>query len=403
MARRIASAIREQTRKNEQSRRRFLSRSTLAGGALLALGSGAGMALAQDDQGDDGTEITATFDDVEGTDADVLNYALSLERLESAFYDEVVQEFSENDFADSDALQDLSEEDQRAAYGYLETIGEHEANHVDVLTQAADLLGGDLSADGDTDNETTADENTTSNDTTTDEDTNGNETTAGDDTTTQEDYDFGIESVEDVISTGAELENVGVAAYAGAAVPYRNVVADAGYAAAAEAIHEARRAFVKGEQKHKALVILTDGEDHEEGVEEAIEKATSEGIVVYTIGVGTTKGSPIPDMVGGYQRGFKKDDEGNIILSKLNEGMLTTIAMLGNGKYYQLSGTGNPLPALLRHMNNLDKKGIEEVSLDNYVTYYQFPLAIGFFLLLIELLLSARKPKWWHKLNLFET
>lgn len=171
--------------------------------------------------------------------------------------------------------------------------------------------------------------------------------------------------------------------------------------ALADAINEARRAFVKGEQQYKALVILTDGEDHEEGVEEAISNAVEEGVVVYAIGVGTSKGGPIPNIVGNYRQGYKKDEQGNIILSKLNEHMLTKVATLGNGAYYQLSGAGNPLPALVENMNNLDKKGIEEVSLDNYVTYYQIPLAFGFFLLLIELLLSARKPKWWQKLNLF--
>ena len=172
--------------------------------------------------------------------------------------------------------------------------------------------------------------------------------------------------------------------------------------AIADAINIARDAFEKDEKRYKALIIITDGEDHEGDVEDAVKKAREEGIVIYTIGVGTKEGAPIPDYSGSRLVGYKKDRQGNIILSRLNEQILSEIAAMGGGKYYQLSGSNNPLPDLLESLDTLEKKELEEVSLDNYVSYYHIPLLAGFFLLLLELLLSPRKSEWWKKLNLFE-
>jgi len=183
MAERIADSVRAQLDETGDSRRAFLARSALAGGTLLALGGGTGMALAQDDgDGDAGMsaeEMTAMFDDVEGTDLDVLNYALSLEHLENAFYREALDTFSEDEFMDAAMSRSYSTETDQSVYDYVETIGEHEATHVDVLEQAVTLLGGEPASEAS--------------------------------------YDFGIGSVEDVLTLGQVFENTGVAAYAGAA------------------------------------------------------------------------------------------------------------------------------------------------------------------------------------------
>jgi len=172
--------------------------------------------------------------------------------------------------------------------------------------------------------------------------------------------------------------------------------------AIADAIRIAREAFEKKEKRYKALIIITDGEDHEGDVKEAVKRAREEGIVIYTIGVGSSEGAPIPDYSGSYLRGYKKDKNGNIIISKLNQEILSEIALLGGGNYYQLAGSNNPLPDLLKELDTLDKKELEEVSLDNYVSYYRFPLTLGLIFLLFELLLSPRRARWWRKLNLFE-
>ena len=179
MAERIASSIRNQTADGDQSRRRFLSRSALAATGLLAVGGGAGVTLAQDGDDQGMPAQAASFDDVAGTDVDVLNYALSLENLENAFYAEALERFDESEFDEADVVSEYSTEADMSVYDYVVAIGEHEAAHVDVLTQAVELLGGDPS--------------------------------------TEATYEFGIESVEDVFSLGQVFENTGVAAYAGAA------------------------------------------------------------------------------------------------------------------------------------------------------------------------------------------
>ncbi len=180
LAERIAASVRETIDTDNDSRRGFLGRTALAGGTLLALGGGTGMALAQ--EGGNGAtegEMKAMFDDVEGTDIDVLNYALTLERLEDAFYQEALDMFGQDDFVQADPLQSFSEEQREAAFGYVQSVAEHEATHVEVLSQAVTLLGGEPAEEAS--------------------------------------YTFGVESVNQFLQLGTTLENTGVAAYAGAA------------------------------------------------------------------------------------------------------------------------------------------------------------------------------------------
>ncbi|GAB7011579.1 ferritin-like domain-containing protein [Halorubrum trueperi] len=203
-AERIAESVRTQLSEAEGSRRSFLMRSAAAGGALLALGGGTAVAQDEDEPMDGEDSSTAAFADEPGTDVDVLNYALTLENLEDAFYSEALDEFDEDDFVESDALEEFEEEIRVEAYEYVATVSEHESDHVDVLTQVVELLGGEPSP--------------------------------------AMEYDFGIESVADVLELAAVFENAGVAAYAGAA-PY---IESPDLVSAAVSIHsvEARHAAV---------------------------------------------------------------------------------------------------------------------------------------------------------------
>ncbi|MFW5938524.1 MAG: ferritin-like domain-containing protein, partial [Halanaeroarchaeum sp.] len=182
-AERIAESIRTQISDAEGSRRSFLTRSAAAGGALLALGGGTAVAQDDDEEEEESEEDSETgaFADEPGTDVDVLNYALTLENLEDAFYVEALDEFDEEDFVESDALEEYEEEERSEVYEYVETVSAHESAHVDILTQVVEILGGEASP--------------------------------------PMEYDFGIETVGDVLELAGVFENVGVAAYAGAA-PY---------------------------------------------------------------------------------------------------------------------------------------------------------------------------------------
>lgn len=179
LAERIAESVKRQAEETGRTRRKFMAGSAVVGGGLLALGSGIGSAqeggagMASDYDED------AMFDDVEGTDIDVLNYALTLEHLENAFYREAFDTFDRDDFDEAEIVQNYSAETDQSLYTTLEVIGEHEASHVDVLTQAVQLLGGDPASEAS--------------------------------------YDFGIDSVETFFALAQVFENTGVSAYAGAA------------------------------------------------------------------------------------------------------------------------------------------------------------------------------------------
>jgi len=99
------------------------------------------MAVAQEEE-EAPEEMSAAFDDVTGTDIDVLNYALSLENLEDAFYQEGLETFDADEFNDADVLTDVSLPGDQTPYELVEVIGEHESTHVDVLEQSVTLLGG---------------------------------------------------------------------------------------------------------------------------------------------------------------------------------------------------------------------------------------------------------------------
>ncbi|MEP7128027.1 MAG: VWA domain-containing protein [Chitinophagales bacterium] len=157
----------------------------------------------------------------------------------------------------------------------------------------------------------------------------------------------------------------------------------------AEAIDLATQGFVKGDNSHKALIIITDGEDNEGGVDEKITEASKEGVKIYTIGVGSESGSPIPE-----GNDFKRDESGNIVLSKLNEQMLSDIALKGNGKYFLLGSGNDEVDAVLKELKGISTKEFEEVVFTDFDDYFQWCLAIAAALLMIEWWLSERKTRF---------
>lgn len=154
----------------------------------------------------------------------------------------------------------------------------------------------------------------------------------------------------------------------------------------AEAIDLARKSFVKEDTKHKALIIITDGEDNEGGTDEAIEAAISEGVKIFTIGVGTDNGGPIP--VGSD---YKREEDGSIVLSKMNPTMLREIANKGQGKYMQLGSGKDEVQIIMKELGRMGTKDFEEYVFTDFDDQYQWCLAIAALLLLLEWILSERK------------
>lgn len=158
----------------------------------------------------------------------------------------------------------------------------------------------------------------------------------------------------------------------------------------AEAIDLAKQGFVKGDNSHKALIIITDGEDNEGGVDEKIADAAKEGIKIFTIGVGSESGSPIP-----MDNDFKRDESGNIVLSKLNVEMLKDIAAKGNGKFFLLGSGNDEVDAVLNELKGISTKQFEEMIFTDFDDYFQWCLGIAVILLLIEWWLSERKSRFY--------
>ncbi|MFM2307692.1 MAG: hypothetical protein RLZZ367_2361 [Bacteroidota bacterium] len=154
----------------------------------------------------------------------------------------------------------------------------------------------------------------------------------------------------------------------------------------AEAVNMARENFVQEDNKHKALIIITDGEDNEGGTDEAIAEAVKQGVKIFTIGVGTDNGGPIP--VGSD---FKRDESGNIVLSKMNQPMLRELAQKGNGRYFQLGSGKDEINAIFKELGRINTKDFEEVVFTDFNDQFQVCLIIAAMLLFIEWMLSERR------------
>lgn len=159
-----------------------------------------------------------------------------------------------------------------------------------------------------------------------------------------------------------------------------------------KAIEEAIKAFEQTERKHKVLVLITDGEDHQGESLEAAKKAESEGIVIYTVGIGTAGGVPIP-LYGkqGGLTGFRKDRQGKEVVSKLDELSLEKVALQTNGKYYRASSNEIELDKIYEDISKMEKKELASKKFSQYEDRFQFVLIFALFLLIIELFISERK------------
>lgn len=161
----------------------------------------------------------------------------------------------------------------------------------------------------------------------------------------------------------------------------------------AEAIKTAQESFKQNEDNHKVLILITDGEDHEEGAVEAAKAAAKGGIKIYTIGAGTPNGELLSFKGENGKQDFIRDDEGNIVRSKLNEGLLREIATAADGFYLPLAGA-KTMETLYQHpqgLGSLPKTESNAKFVRRYQERFQWPLAIALGLLLLEWVLQTNK------------
>ena len=164
------------------------------------------------------------------------------------------------------------------------------------------------------------------------------------------------------------------------------------------AIDMATRSFTPNEGVGKAIIIITDGENHEGGATEAAKAAAEKGMSVYVMGVGSPEGSPIPT----GRNDFRRDKEGNVIVTKLNEKMCQEIAAAGNGVYIRIDNTNNAQKILQKEIDKLAKADIETAVYSEYDEQFQAVAWISFVLLLLEMLLMVKKNPKFKGFNLFK-
>lgn len=165
------------------------------------------------------------------------------------------------------------------------------------------------------------------------------------------------------------------------------------------AIDLAAKSFTPETETSKAIIVITDGENHQDDAVAAAKRAREKGITVHTIGMGLEQGAPIPEK--GHPGQFMKDGSGNIVVSKLDEKTLKEIAKSGEGLYVRASNTEVGLTQLLDEVNRMEKTLLEERVYTDYAEKYQYFLLVGLFFIFVEFMILGRKNKHFMKINLF--
>lgn len=156
------------------------------------------------------------------------------------------------------------------------------------------------------------------------------------------------------------------------------------------AITQARQSFQPGGAKGRAIIIISDGESFEDDGETAAKEAAAEGIVVDCIGLGSPEGAPIPERQGSQVLGFKKDKDGQTVITKLNEDMLRRIAAAGNGDYALATNAGTGIEVMVDHLRRLDQTETGTFKFAGYEHRYQYFLAIACALIFAGLFMGER-------------
>lgn len=214
-------------------------------------------------------------------------------------------------------------------------------------------------------------------------------------------------------------DRIGIIAYAGQAFPQLPITTDYGAAkmflqnmntdmltsqgtAINEAIELATTYYNDDEQTNRVLFIISDGEDHSENSTlEAVEEAVEEGIRIFTIGVGKSKGAPIPLKRNGVVESLKKDAQGEVVITKLNEEILEEISDEGNGEYINGSNTDEAVEFIREELNQMDKTEFEAKQFAEFKDQFQWFLGAGLLFLFLDIFVLDRKTEWLKKLNLF--
>jgi len=167
------------------------------------------------------------------------------------------------------------------------------------------------------------------------------------------------------------------------------------------AIRLGMKSFTPGEGKSKALIIISDGENHEDDPVAAADEASKAGVVVHTIGIGSTQGVPIP-ITSGNRRDYLKDSKGNVVITKLDEGILKQIAVTGGGVYVRASNSNFGLDEIYDEIKKMKKQELESKVFTEYNEQFQIFAFISLVLLIAEYVVMDRRNRKLANIRLWK-
>jgi Ca-activated chloride channel family protein len=152
----------------------------------------------------------------------------------------------------------------------------------------------------------------------------------------------------------------------------------------------------------KSIIVITDGENHEDDALEAAKIAATKEVSVHTIGMGLAQGAPIPIYKNGRQTGYRTDNTGNTVVTKLDEKMLKDIAASGNGSYVRATNANAGLSIIMNEIDKMEKKEFGSKSIKDYEDRFQLFLIFSLVLIIIEYFIPTRRSSKLDNINLFE-
>jgi Ca-activated chloride channel family protein len=212
-------------------------------------------------------------------------------------------------------------------------------------------------------------------------------------------------------------DRVGIIIYAGNAYPLLPITTDHAAAkmflqnanpdlvssqgtAISKALNLAKTYYNNDEQTNRFLIILSDGEDHQTETKQVALNLANDGVKVYTIGVGTETGGPIPIKINGAI-GYKKDRKGETVITKRKPDVLQGIADAANGTYIDGNKTQKPVDFIEKIITNAQKSEFETTQFSDYKDQFQWFIGLGFLFLLVDVFFLDKKTKWVKKIDLF--
>ncbi|MFL2616619.1 MAG: VWA domain-containing protein [Flavobacteriaceae bacterium] len=213
-------------------------------------------------------------------------------------------------------------------------------------------------------------------------------------------------------------DRVGIIAYASTAIPVLPITTDFSSArmfleslntdmlssqgtSIAEAINLSKNYFNDENQTNRVLCVISDGEDHEIQNNNLSDIARESGITIISIGVGSPNGAPIPIKENDIVKSYKKDDKGEVVITKLNENILKDMAIQTGGIYFKGDNTSSVVSSIVEELKEMDKQEFESKQFVSFKDQFQWFLFVGLFLIILDVVVFERKTYWLDKLNLF--